>query len=457
MRIVGMEKKEPKDRERINAVLKILMKQAPLTMKQEKFCNDGCVERFLKARGHNVKKAAKHLRGVLSWRDSIGTAEHLIADEFSAELADGVAHVAGHDDEARPVMVFRIKQDYPKIYSQKSFVRLLVFTLEVAVSSMSRFVDQFVLLFDASKLKIYLSNILPIVGLYFLELVYWHLEDHRRLLPRSPLPSFRHRSSPVFSLLWKGVRPFVELASVTAVVSSVDYLEDSTSTLGTAAGGVESCSFIGSHPRTASLRLESSALTTKPSVGSTSNRFSFTVSRFDSLKPWYLSTSTSTSTSATSNRIASPSLVGASPLSARSFSFASPAARSGSTPRTPCPSSSMSSRKQQQQQQTARQQPRTPLPSFLQSPAMLFNAKSRAGVRDREREGERERDAFLPFLRFYRKPYDEKLYRAKMRPPLGGLISIVSNSHTLKRPQQQQQQQQRQHGGTALLHHYQRF
>ena len=31
------------------------------------------------------------------------------------------------------------------------FVRLLVFTLEVAVACMSRFVDQFVLLFDASK------------------------------------------------------------------------------------------------------------------------------------------------------------------------------------------------------------------------------------------------------------------------------------------------------------------
>jgi hypothetical protein len=31
------------------------------------------------------------------------------------------------------------------------FVRFLVFTLEVAVASMSRFVDQFVLLFDASK------------------------------------------------------------------------------------------------------------------------------------------------------------------------------------------------------------------------------------------------------------------------------------------------------------------
>uniref|UniRef100_A0A0A9CNI7 CRAL-TRIO domain-containing protein n=1 Tax=Arundo donax TaxID=35708 RepID=A0A0A9CNI7_ARUDO len=74
-----------------------------------------------------------------------------MADEFSAELADGVAFVAGHDDDGRPVVVFRIKQDYPKFHSQKSFVRLLVFTVEVAVACMSRFVDQFVLLFDASK------------------------------------------------------------------------------------------------------------------------------------------------------------------------------------------------------------------------------------------------------------------------------------------------------------------
>lgn len=32
-------------------------------------------------------------------------ADHLIADDFSAELADGLAYVAGHDDESRPVMV----------------------------------------------------------------------------------------------------------------------------------------------------------------------------------------------------------------------------------------------------------------------------------------------------------------------------------------------------------------
>lgn len=31
--------------------------------------------------------------------------DHLMADEFSAELTEGMAYVAGHDDELRPVMV----------------------------------------------------------------------------------------------------------------------------------------------------------------------------------------------------------------------------------------------------------------------------------------------------------------------------------------------------------------
>jgi hypothetical protein len=36
-----------------------------------------------------------------------------MADEFSAELADGVAFVAGHDDDGRPVVV-RISPDLAK-------------------------------------------------------------------------------------------------------------------------------------------------------------------------------------------------------------------------------------------------------------------------------------------------------------------------------------------------------
>ncbi|RZS17056.1 hypothetical protein BHM03_00049165 [Ensete ventricosum] len=220
----------------------------------------------------------------------------------------------------------------------------------------------------------------------------------------------------LFSYLWKvrcqGVRPFVELSVVTAVVSSLDF-DDS----------IEDAAFASCRTRAASLRFDPVVAATARLGGSTSSRFSFNVSHLDSLKPWYLSTTTRATPRAVMPT-ASPSLVGASPLNARSFSFASPAARytpraSRSIPSTPC-SFPPPKHPNQQQQQT----PRTPRPSFLQSPATLFTFwKEGQAVVSR---GERERESFLPFLRFYRRPYDEMAYRSKMRSPLGGLVSIIS-------------------------------
>ncbi|XP_030465798.1 uncharacterized protein LOC115684972 [Syzygium oleosum] len=398
-----MGKKEHRDNARVEAVLQQLRKQAPLTVKQEKFCNNACVERFLKAKGDSVKKAVKHLRACLSWRDSIGI-EHLIADEFSAELAEGAAYVAGHDEESRPVLIFRIKQDYQKFHSQKLFTRLLVFTLEVAMGTMPRNVEQFVLLFDASFFRSasafmnMLLASLKIVGEYY---------------PGRLYRAFVIDPPSLFSYLWKGVRPFVELSAATMVVSSLDF--------------EESLDFhdFSAYPRASSLRFDPESIKSADKVGPcSSSRFSFTVSHhFDSLKPWYLSL---TDSSASKVGPTSPSQLGPaliSPLNARSFSFASPAARTprGGTigsrkslfPSTPLP--------QRTCEQVKVAQPRTPRPSFLQSPAMFFQRKECHVSR-----AEKSRESFVPFLKFYRRPYDEMIYRSKMRPPLGGLISIVS-------------------------------
>ncbi|RWW50094.1 hypothetical protein BHE74_00043674 [Ensete ventricosum] len=317
------------------------------------------------------------------------------------------------------------------------FVRLLVFTLEVAISSMSRFVDQFVILFDASMFDIYAKaensvsdqyldhciRILPpyltysLHGLFrsapaFLNLLMGTLKIIFDYYPGRLHKAFVVDPPSLFSYLWKGVRPFVELSVVTAVVSSLDF-DDS----------IEDAAFASCRTRAASLRFDPVVAATARLGGSTSSRFSFTVSHLDSLKPWYLSTTTRATPRAVMPT-ASPSLVGASPLNARSFSFASPAARytpraSRSIPSTPC-SFPPPKHPNQQQQQT----PRTPRPSFLQSPATLFTFwKEGQAVVSR---GERERESFLPFLRFYRRPYDEMAYRSKMRSPLGGLVSIIS-------------------------------
>lgn len=400
-----MGKKEQKDSARVDAVLQQLRKQAPLTVKQEKFCNNACVERFLKAKGDSVKKAAKHLRACLSWRESIGI-ENLMADEFSAELAEGFAYVAGHDEESRPVLIFRIKQDYQKFHSQKLFTRLLVFTLEVAIGTMPKNVEQLVLLFDASFFRsasAFMNTLLAslkIVGEYY---------------PGRLYKAFVIDPPSLFSYLWKGVRPFVELSAATMVVSSLDF--------------EESLDFhdFSAYPRASSLRFDPDSIQSAAKVGPcSSSRFSFTVSHhFDSLKPWYLTLTDSSVSKVgpTSPSPPGPALI--SPLNARSFSFASPAARTprgggiigprkSLFPSTPLP--------QRTSEPVTVAQPRTPRPSFLQSPAMFFHHRKECHVS----RAEKSRESFVPFLKFYRRPYDEMMYRSKMRPPLGGLISIVS-------------------------------
>lgn len=181
------------------------------------------------------------------------------------------------------------------------------------------------------------------------------------------------------------------------------------------------------YPRSSSLRFDPSSIKSTAKVGScASSRFSFTVSHhFDSLKPWYLSLADTTSAS----RVATtknPSMLGPaliSPLNARSFSFASPVARNSRGnismrkslfPSTPLPQRSTSIDPCKTPQQ------RTPRPSFLQSPAAFFRRECHVS------RTERSRESFMPFLKFYRRPYDEMIYRSKMRPPLGGLISIVT-------------------------------
>ncbi|KAL9140144.1 hypothetical protein ABFS82_14G016600 [Erythranthe guttata] len=387
--MVKKKEDDQNDKEMIRAhhesVLDLLNKQAPLSPKQEKFCNEACVERYLKAKGYSVKKAAKNLRNCLSWRDSFGT-DKLMADEFCGELAEGVAYVAGHDDESRPVVILRIKHDYQKFHSHKLFTRLLVFTLEVAIQTMAKNVQQFVLLFDAgffrsaSAFMNMLLATLKIISDYYPQML------HKAFVIDPP---------SLFSYLWKGVKPFVELSSSTSVVSSFDFQDSlrfsdmmttSTSSRFNASSQIESCY---------------------------SSRFSFTVSNnFDSLKPWYLSLSnTSKSKLCQTNPFSSPSISSTSTPNATSSS-------SSLAPRTPRGNIDAVCKKGIFFPST----PRTPNPtsSFFQSPAFFFRKERQTN------RVEKSRDLFLPFLKFYQRPYDEMVYRSKMRAPLGGLVSIVS-------------------------------
>ncbi|WOG83302.1 hypothetical protein DCAR_0102477 [Daucus carota subsp. sativus] len=403
------DQKLQKTKDRVDAVLHLLKKQAPLSLKQERYCSRSSVERFLKAKGENVKKAAKNLRACLSWRESIGI-ENLIADEFSTEIADGVAYVSGYDNESRPVLIFRIKQDYHKFHSQKMLTRVVVFTLEVALQSMAKNVEQFVILIDASFFR---------SGPAFMNMLLTTMKIIADYYPSRLHKAFVIDPPSIFSYLWKGVKAFVELSSYIVMVSSLDFHDS-----------FEFDDLTSYSRASSSLRFNSTSAQSTAKIGScASSRFSFTVAHhFDSVKPWYLSLG---DTSSSKVGPTNPSLVGPALISsanARSFSFASPAARTtrgnihtvarkSFFPSTPLP------QKTQTFDHTHIKQPRTPNPSFLQSPAMsFFTSKKECHVS----KADKCRESFAMFLKFYRRPYDEMTYRSKMRPPLGGLISIVS-------------------------------
>ncbi|XP_051127973.1 phosphatidylinositol transfer protein PDR17-like isoform X2 [Andrographis paniculata] len=389
MLLMGKSKDQvQKEKCRVQSVLDLLKRQAPLTVKQEKFCNNACVERFLKAKGDSVKKAAKHLRNCLAWRDSI---DNLMADEFSTELAEGVAYVAGHDDELKPVMIFRIKQEYYKYHSQKLFTRLVVFTIEVAIKTMAKTVEQFVILFDASLFRSASAFMNMLMSVLKIIADYYPGRLHRVFVVDPP---------SLFSYLWKGVKPFLDLAPSTTVVSSLDYEES------------RDLNDMSLYRRPASTRFDHGS--SQPSVSKlgqcSSSRFAFTVSQsFDSLKPWHLSL---TDTSAAGP---GPAI---SPHNARSLSFAprgnTDAVKKSFFPSTPMPQPT------QKIDPSLIRHPTTPKPSFLHSPAALFFRKN-------PQIQEPHRDSFfLTYLKFHRRPYDEMIYRSKMRPPLGGLVSIVA-------------------------------
>lgn len=300
---------------------------------------------------------------------------------------------------------------------------------------MPKNVQQFVLLFDASLFR---------SASAFMNILLATLKMMAEYYPGRLYKAFVIDPPSLFSYLWKGVRPFVELSNVMSIVSSMDYMEDSFE-----------FSDISCYPtRASSLRFDPSSVplssysTTSSSssnkVGpSASSRFSFTVNshHFDSLKPWYLSlTDTSSSkVDPTPCKISTPTLGPAliSPVNARSFSFASPndrtprlgdrLVRKNFIPSTPLPQKSYNA------DAANVKQPRTPKTSFLHTPTVmssLFSRKdamsSSQSVASHMSKTERMREAFVPYLKFYRRPYDEMIYRSKMKPPLGGLISIVA-------------------------------
>ncbi|KAL3681162.1 hypothetical protein R1sor_024118 [Riccia sorocarpa] len=388
-------------KEKIKSVLHLIRKDASFTPKQLEFCKDSCVERYLKARGYNTKKAAKHLKATLAWRHTYDV-DFMIADEFAAELASGIAYVAGHDSEGRPVVVVRRKKFSYGGCSQKQYLRYLIFTMEVAVASMGPGVNQWVLIIDIGNSKLTSPSSSTILG--SLKIINEHY-------PGRLAKAFVVDCPAVFYYLWKSICTFVDNGTKGKLtfVSSKDH-------------GVYQAQMASSRCNSTSEGSRRNSVSEGSRRNSTSEEPP-SIRRLLYESPSFRARQPERSASNDSALLNGPHC--------RSFSFTSMGRTINSSVLRRNESSSFRADKN------------------LWVPAIVTlgaGSKLRAGEGHSFRLGKRPekfsaplerkeklRNSFRPYWRIFKADYNESAYRATMKPPLGGLKSILTYStKTLK-------------------------
>ncbi|CAM6068198.1 unnamed protein product [Sphagnum tenellum] len=403
--------------DKIAQVLQLVQKEGPLSKKQAAFCDDACVERYLKVRGNNCRRAARLLKATLNWREKINIG-YLIADEFPTEIAAGAAYVAGFDDEGRPVLIIKKKPDHIVNYNQKPYLWYIIFTMEVAVAAMPPGVDQCVLILDAGG---YSRISAPSPGgiLATLRII----ADH---YPERLAKAFIVDASSMFYYAWKVGKPFCILPSS---------IYNSTS------GQLLNSYYMTGLSKTSCFSLLIfSTLYSKINLSNLKARLKILVNNlFDRMCPGGIPLSPRYNTD--SPEIVEKAFGDGPELTSRnvhrsfSFSFSSapdpthhsPDLQEGrlSNARKDKRSVSNSETPISAPARSRRQKKPPPSPDGLLSTP--YSRKKPEGLSEENKN--KSVDIFRPYVRFLTEMYDEAAYRALMKPPLGGLMSIVSRDH----------------------------
>ncbi|CAK9871271.1 unnamed protein product [Sphagnum jensenii] len=450
--------------DKIAQVLQLVQKEGPLSKKQAAFCDDACVERYLKVRGNNCRRAARLLKATLNWREKINIG-YLIADEFPTEIAAGAAYVAGFDDEGRPVLIIKKKPDHIVNHNQKPYLWYIIFTMEVAVAAMPPGVDQCVLILDAGG---YSRISAPSPGgiLATLRII----ADH---YPERVAKAFIVDASSMFYYAWKGICTFVDHSTRGRL--SFAYLKDyipvkpqqalkatppssplahfpkqayfpddirlPSSVYNSTSGRLLNSYYMTGLSRTSCFSLLIfSTLYTKINLSNLKARLKILVNNlFDWMCPGGIPLSPRYNTD--SPEIVEKAFGDGPELTSRnvhrsfSFSFSSAPDPTHHSPdlqegrlanaRKDKWSVSNSETPISAPARCRRQKKPPPSPDGLLSTP--YSRKKPEGLSEENKN--KSVDIFQPYVRFLTEMYDEAAYRALMKPPLGGLMSIVSRDH----------------------------
>jgi len=169
-----------------------------LTPKERKFCDEACLLRYLRARDWDIKKANKLLRDTLEWHEEYKP-ELITAEDLKEEASTGKMYRRGFDKMNRPVIFMNPGKENSTDYVRN--VKLLVYTLERAIDSMTDGVETMTWIIDfngySRKNTLPYSVCMEVLGI---------LSNH---FPERLGACFFVDTPWVFSLSWKALSPFI--------------------------------------------------------------------------------------------------------------------------------------------------------------------------------------------------------------------------------------------------------
>jgi len=185
-----------------------------LTPKERKFCDECCLLRYLRARDWDIKKANKLLRESLEWREEYKP-ELITADDLKNEASTGKMYRRGFDKNGRPVVFMSPGKENSSDYVRN--VKLLIYTLERTIDSMSDGVEQMTWMIDFNGYS--RKNNLP----YSVCMEVLNVLSNQ--FPERLGACFMIDTPWIFSLSWKAISPFVNPVTK----SKVHFVNGSTS------------------------------------------------------------------------------------------------------------------------------------------------------------------------------------------------------------------------------------
>lgn len=169
----------------------------------DKFCDEACLQRYLRARNMDVHKAHDMLVATLKWRK-----EHRVDELDKSEFVncryqrEGWVYVDGNDADGRSIVMFRKRRDSLPVSESELYLRYMTFVIETAIKNMKNGQEQWIWILDMSVYSP--ANAPPLsVTISVLQMLANHY-------PERLYKAYVVNAPSVFQLAYKIIYPFID-------------------------------------------------------------------------------------------------------------------------------------------------------------------------------------------------------------------------------------------------------